>query len=276
MIKLDNLFAEPASQCLEHLAGGAMLNFSINDEKVHAMLYLPSGKGPYPIAMLLHGLPGIIRSEDIAQALRRAGMAVLIFSYRGSWGNDGSWSYANAHRDVLAAKEMLFEVAPKYNLDTNKFVTIGHSFGGLMTILLARDSNLRDFIAISPSDASMQWKKAIANKKEHERIKRLDSFSPYLKGTNGEKIWNDVLNDIDSFDAIKAIESFDKNKRFLLIGAEFDNLLGIDEYFNVQLKSLEDRLENVESLILPTGHNYHSQRITLIKSIANWLQKIGY
>jgi hypothetical protein len=34
----------------------------------------------------LHGFPGNERNFDVAQALRRAGYAALVFHYRGSWG----------------------------------------------------------------------------------------------------------------------------------------------------------------------------------------------
>ena len=62
---------------LELASMGARLNGSI---------YLASGPGPHPTAVLLHGLPGNERNFDLAQALRRAGINVLALSYRGAWG----------------------------------------------------------------------------------------------------------------------------------------------------------------------------------------------
>src|SRR6185436_18741690 len=60
-------------------SGGALMN---------AMVYVPSGKGPHPVVVLLHGFPGNEQNLDLAQSLRRAGWAVVTFHYRGSWGSE--------------------------------------------------------------------------------------------------------------------------------------------------------------------------------------------
>src|SRR5689334_15673236 len=68
----------PGTEELAFLSHGARLN---------GFFYLAAGRGPHPTAILLHGFPGNERNLDLAQALRRAGMNVLFFSYRGAWGS---------------------------------------------------------------------------------------------------------------------------------------------------------------------------------------------
>ena len=53
----------------------------------------PQGKGPHPTAILLHGFPGYDDPIDLAHALRRCGMNVLRFHYRGCWGVKGTYSF---------------------------------------------------------------------------------------------------------------------------------------------------------------------------------------
>lgn len=48
--------------------------------------YLASGAGPHGTVLLLHGLPGYETNGDLAQSIRRAGLNVLLFHYRGTGG----------------------------------------------------------------------------------------------------------------------------------------------------------------------------------------------
>ena len=78
--------AFPASgEALQIPSGGRLMN---------AMVYVPAGKGPHPVVVLLHGFPGNEQNLDLAQAIRRAGWAVVTFHYRGSWGSEGSFTQA--------------------------------------------------------------------------------------------------------------------------------------------------------------------------------------
>ena len=49
------------------------------DVTMNAVFYLPGGEAPAPVVVLLHGLPGEERNQDLAQVLRRAGYAVLLY-----------------------------------------------------------------------------------------------------------------------------------------------------------------------------------------------------
>src|ERR671911_674101 len=73
------------------------------------VMHLPAGPGPHPAVVLLHGFPGNERNFDLAQDLRRAGYAALIFHYRGSWGAAGDWSWRNALADAARAADAIRE-----------------------------------------------------------------------------------------------------------------------------------------------------------------------
>ena len=44
--------------------------------KIFGNCYLPGGDGPYPVVLLLHGIPGIEKLLDFSIGLREAGFAV--------------------------------------------------------------------------------------------------------------------------------------------------------------------------------------------------------
>jgi acetyl esterase/lipase len=117
--------AHPASTLAVELPShGAMMN---------GLLYRPSGAGPFPLVVLLHGLPGNEQNLDLAQAMRRAGWAVLTFHYRGSFGSEGTFGIDGAieDADAVMAHVRATGVAASWNIDPARVVLMGHSLGGL-------------------------------------------------------------------------------------------------------------------------------------------------
>ncbi|WP_201761882.1 MULTISPECIES: alpha/beta hydrolase family protein [unclassified Nonomuraea] len=78
------------------------MTFTSGGHTLLGVLHLPTGPGPHPVVVLLHGFPGNERSFDLARALRRAGYAALVFHYRGSWGVGGSYAQDPAVRAVVS------------------------------------------------------------------------------------------------------------------------------------------------------------------------------
>ncbi len=117
------------------------LSFTSGGERMNGLMYVAQGRGPHPTVVLLHGYPGNERNLDLAQALKRAGMNVLFFDYRGSWGSGGTFSFAGAREDVAAAIAFVRapESARRYRGDPRRVALIGHSMGGWLAMLSAAD-----------------------------------------------------------------------------------------------------------------------------------------
>jgi acetyl esterase/lipase len=106
-----------------------------------ADLWLPPGKGPFPVVMMIHG--GCWRSgvakltimNYAADDLRRRGIAVWNVEYRGVDRPGGG--YPGTFQDVAAAADELARVAPQYRLKTDRIVALGHSAGGHLALWLA-------------------------------------------------------------------------------------------------------------------------------------------
>jgi pimeloyl-ACP methyl ester carboxylesterase len=70
------------------------------NEKLLGSYFKAAGKENNPLLILLHGFPGNETNFDIAHAVRRFGINVAVFHYRGSWGSGGSFSISNSLSDV--------------------------------------------------------------------------------------------------------------------------------------------------------------------------------
>jgi acetyl esterase/lipase len=106
-----------------------------------ADLWLPAGKGPFPVVLMVHG--GCWRSNVAklsimnyaAEDLRRRGIAVWNVEYRGVDRTGGG--YPGTFQDVAAGADKLEAIAPSYHLRTDHVVAFGHSAGGHLVLWLA-------------------------------------------------------------------------------------------------------------------------------------------
>ena len=109
--------------------------------RILGLVYVADGKGPHETVVLLHGFPGNEKNQDIAHMLRRGGVNVVIFHYSGSWGSRGTYSFGQAYRDLQAVRLAIEDAAfaQEHRIDRNKVFLAGHSVGGFLTLLAARD-----------------------------------------------------------------------------------------------------------------------------------------
>jgi acetyl esterase/lipase len=109
-------------------------------------VWLPKGKGPHPVVLMVHGGCWQTKIADrsimdwIAGDLRDRGIAVWNIDYRGVDRSGGG--YPGTFADAAAAADSLTTHARKYALDTRKVVAVGHSAGGHLALWLAARSKL--------------------------------------------------------------------------------------------------------------------------------------
>ncbi len=104
-------------------------------------LWVPKGKGPHPVVLMVHGGCWLSDVADrsimgwIADDLRGQGIAVWNIDYRGV--DRAGGGYPGTFMDVAAATDMLARDGAKYGLKTGRIVAIGHSAGGHLALWLA-------------------------------------------------------------------------------------------------------------------------------------------
>lgn len=100
----------------------------------YAELFLPEGKGPFPVAVLVHGgcwtkeYGGITQLRNMAGALAGRGIAVWNVEYRRV--DEPGGGYPGTYLDMNAAMDALGQEARKHPLDLDRLVAVGHSAGG--------------------------------------------------------------------------------------------------------------------------------------------------
>jgi acetyl esterase/lipase len=103
-------------------------------------LRLPKGRGPFPVAIVIHGGGWSSSSATlgymapVAEALTCAGIATWNIEYRRV---PGAGAWPGTFRDVAAAADFLRELAQRYPLDLSRVVATGHSAGGHLVLWLA-------------------------------------------------------------------------------------------------------------------------------------------
>lgn len=103
-------------------------------------LCLPSGAGPHPVVVLIHG--GFWRAryrldlmDGLGDDLARRGIASWNIEYRRVGEPGGGWP--GTFLDVARAVDQLAGLASHYDLDLARVVTLGHSAGGQLALWLA-------------------------------------------------------------------------------------------------------------------------------------------
>jgi len=118
-------------------------------------LRMPPGKGPFPIAIVIHG--GCWSAEydlgymgNASAALTRAGIATWTIEYRRVGDTGGGWP--GTFQDVAKAADYLRELAKEYPLDLSRVVAVGHSAGGHLALWLGARHKLPKSSELYASD----------------------------------------------------------------------------------------------------------------------------
>ena len=110
-------------------------------------LWLPSGKGPHPVAILIHGGCWMDGSADaaqlayIAEDLRKSGIAVWNLEYRRLGITDGG--YPGTFHDIAQGIDYLRRISAQHRLDLSHVATMGHSAGGHLALWAAGRDRLK-------------------------------------------------------------------------------------------------------------------------------------
>lgn len=105
-----------------------------------ADLWLPDGKGPFPVVLMIHGgcwqtdIADLSLMDWAAEDLRRRGIAVWNIEYRGVDRPGGG--YPGTYQDVAAAADALRGISSLFALKMERLVVVGHSAGGHLGLWL--------------------------------------------------------------------------------------------------------------------------------------------
>ena len=114
------------------------------------LLFVPSGDGPFPAVVVIHGSGTSSRDNKwyltLTRFLQENGVVVLLPDKRGSEDSEGDWRTANFHdlaTDTLAAIEYL---SKQQQVPVVGIGVVGMSQGGWIAPIVASQSNDLDFV----------------------------------------------------------------------------------------------------------------------------------
>ncbi len=104
-------------------------------------LRLPDGRGPFPLAIIVHGgcwlsrYANVRNTAALSEALAAAGVATWNLEYRRYDHPGGGWP--GTFRDIAEGADYVRVLSRQFPLDTTRVVAAGHSAGGQLVLWLA-------------------------------------------------------------------------------------------------------------------------------------------
>ena len=110
------------------------------DALQYGELRLPTGPGPHPVVVLIHGgcwlaEYDITHIRKLAAAFAGQGIASWTLEYRRVGNSGGGWP--GTFEDIARGADHLVELAQSYPLDLDRVISVGHSAGGHLALWLA-------------------------------------------------------------------------------------------------------------------------------------------
>ncbi|MFD8375349.1 alpha/beta hydrolase family protein [Streptomyces sp. NPDC059688] len=241
------------------------------------VLHLPAGPGLHPVVVLLHGFPGTERNFDLAQALRRAGYASVVFHYRGSWGMGGSWSWTHVLEDSARVVAQLRDPATTtaHALDPDKVAVVGHSLGGFAALMTAAaDPNITAVGSVAGFDFGTVA--SICRKDPAARSAYLEAWADALlplEGTSAAALVDEMESAGDSW-SLASLAPLLADRPVLLIGTSQDPVTPAKVHHLPLVKAFQDQpLPGLEHHVFPTDHALSDHRIALARAIIKFLDQ---
>ncbi len=278
-INFDPITQDPPESYEKNPASIRTFAIESHTSKIIGSILTASGGELHPTVILLSGFPGNDTNMDIAHAIRRAGFNAAQFSYRGSWGSEGEYSWSNCIEDTKVVTDYFRskEVEELYRSDTNKIILVGHSMGGFIALL---NSSMDDSIKNAASFAGFNYGLWADLIKDNDDIKelsreRMEESVKILNGTSSQSLLEEMIKNHNDWNLVNYADKLSK-KNLLLIAAKYDQLAPVEIHHDPLVNLLKNDGASLTDKIISSGHSFSDKRIELAREIINWLNKIEF
>lgn len=229
------------------------------------VLHIPAGPGPHPVVVLLHGFPGNERNFDLAQALRRAGYAALVFHHRGSWGVGGSYSWGHVLEDavavVAAVRDLVFAAA--HRLDPSRVALVGHSLGGFAALMTAAaDPEIAAVASIAGLDFGAVDTASLS----------FDEDLLPLRGTSSEALVAEMRAAGDAW-SLPGLAPRLAERPVLLVGTGLDTVTPVATHHEPVVGAYLAASVALEHRVFTTDHALSDHRVALARTLVDFLDR---
>lgn len=259
-IDLHNLFQDPDIGKSRYNPKSLPAIISNGENSVLARILVAAGDEPKPTVIFLHGNPGYEKNEEIGQILRRGGVNSVFFSYTGTWGNKGVFSYGYSMKDLVAVYEYIRSNKTQYRVDESNIFVCGFSMGADIALLAASESEgIKGVISIDPWNGYHELKSK--NEKQFDAYCKNVENRPCITVISGKDFSSEIINN-ERFNLKGKIDQI--NIPVLHIFSSIKN----KEQFNARLGDLPNqKTELIESV----DHSFSDKRIALTQTIYQWI-----
>lgn len=255
-------------------ASGVAVQIPSGGQMMNAMLYLPAGRGPHPIAILMHGLPGNEQNLDLAQVMRRAGWAVVTFHYRGAWGSAGAFSLDGVGDDAMAVMDWVHMSAATrtYRLDPARVAVIGHSMGGYAAAYAcAHTPSVLGCGLIAPWDSSAD-QPALAKMTPAERdnfvVTTFNDIDGRISGMTARELTDLIATDGQKWNLADFAPALANRPLLVVTDTRDDD----DDKALALLPALtQAKAKKVQAVTLDSDHGSNDHRVALQILVLKWL-----
>ena len=241
--------------------------------RLPSILMTANGAGPHPTFILLHGYPGSEKNLDLGQSMRRAGFNVLFFHYRGAWGAEGNFAFANLKEDVAAALKFLRGNAAIYRVDTAKLSLVGHSMGGFVALKGAsQDPEVMCTIGLSVANLGHIAEQMLNNPEQRLSFTKGGEALFMLNGFDIKASVAEIIQDRSEYNTTNFGPALAGKSVLLITGTEDTIVPPTSQAMNVEA------YKKIAGLMLSHhqisgDHSFSQSRIKLQRLVVDWLMK---
>jgi pimeloyl-ACP methyl ester carboxylesterase len=269
----DPVVNDPARSDTLYPPTTAELSFQSHGSRLNGFFYLAQGRSPHPTVILLHGFPGNERNLDLAQSLRRAGMNVLYFDYRGSWGSAGTFSFAHSLEDVASAMEFVRSDSSvkAFRVDPKRIILLGHSMGGWLALMrAAADSSIACSVALDFWNVGDDGREMSSDRKADSTatayIKSVSGVGAPLSA-DGLALVAEIKAHANEWDPIRSAALL-RARPLLLISTTAN-----ESHQRLVAAVGKDSSNRLTALQWKTDHGFSDRRIRLAHTVVSWLEQ---
>jgi len=269
------IYTDPATDPA-HPSSTIAIEIPSHGSIMDGLVYRPAGQGPYPLVILLHGLPGNEQNMDLAQTLRRAGWAVMTFNYRGNFGSEGQFSIDHVIEDtkIAVAYSATPAMAKAWDIDPARIVVIGHSMGGLAAALSADSGPKREAtILLDPWDPSKLQAVLRPLSPSDRNAAAWDRWGNVthgrLTGTSSPQLAAQIVDHGQRWTLAGAASGL-ANEPVLIVTAKRDSPVNKAGMLQAALKRDGAKFDAVE---IDSDHGFQDRRIKLESTVVSWLSQ---
>ncbi len=248
-------------------AGSKEIFIPSGNSLMAGLFYKANGAGKHPTLLLLHGYPGNERNLDLAQVVRTHGWNVIYFNYRGAWGSQGRFSFANAVEDVKNVVAFCKLNSDSLKIDASNIVLFGHSMGGWVCLkALQQLPDIKKGFALSTWDIGSDFKN-ITTEQQLDAMINSKSFDGkyFVLNTPVNEIFLPVVKNNSYYDL--------RNDGVPLAGKQ---IILLDEHN--RNKAIAESIQKnnkafFEYEVWQTDHSFTNKRVSLIKKVLDFLDR---